>query len=58
MRIFPSFPVHIHIVASNQIKSIFVYLTEKSTMTVIDAKVVYRILLGGQCYSNWHEKFK
>jgi len=40
---------------SNQvksIKSIFVYLMEKITTTVTDAKVVYRILLGGQCYSN------
>src|SRR6218665_1117623 len=34
------------------IKSIFVYLMEKSTTTVTDAKVVYRILLGGQCYNN------
>jgi len=31
---------------------------EKSTTTVTDAKVLYRILLIGQCYSNWHKKFK
>ena len=31
---------------------------EKSTTTVTDAKVVYRILLRGQCYTNSHEKFK
>ena len=36
----------------NQNKSIFVCLMEKSTTTVTDAKVVYRILLGGQCYTN------
>src|SRR6218665_3711057 len=34
-------------VVPHQIKSIFVYLMEKSTTTVTDAKVVYRILLGG-----------
>src|SRR6218665_2884098 len=35
-----------------QIKSIFVYLMLKSTTTVTDAKVVYRKLLGGQCYTS------
>jgi len=29
---------------------------EKSTKTVTDAKVVYRMLLGGQCYTNRHKK--
>jgi len=37
---------------SNQIKSIFVYLMLKSTTTVTDAKVVYKKLLGGQCYTS------
>ena len=45
------------ILLSNQIKSIFVYLMLKSTSTVTDAKMVYRILLGGQCYTNWHKKY-
>jgi len=31
---------------------------EKSITTVTDAKVVYRLLLGGQCYTNWHKKSK
>ena len=35
-----------------KIKSIFVYFMLKSATTVTDAKVVYRILLGGQCYTN------
>src|SRR6218665_1033321 len=45
-------PVKNILTRNTQIKSIFVYLMEKSTTTVTDAKVVYRILLGGQCYSN------
>jgi len=39
-----------------QIKSIFVYLMENSTMIVTDAKVVYRMQLGEQCYTNRHKK--
>ena len=39
-------------IKSNKIKLIFVYLMEKSTTAVTDAKVVYRILLGGQRYIN------
>src|SRR6218665_208474 len=34
-----------------QIKSIFVYLMLKRTTTVIGAKVVYRTIHGGQCYT-------
>jgi len=30
----------------------------KSTTTVTDAKMVYRKLLGGQCYTSWLKKSK
>jgi len=33
-------------------QSIFVYLMLKSATTVADATVVYRKLLGGQCYTS------